>query len=303
MITLDNFLNLPKPEIAKLVRESGNQVCVFPINGTRRWFALEHGHKSFDNPVEAYMDISGRAHIELYRLMFGYGIDTLVTPIFGGELFRRGDEYMQKIGADGLARLATHPDFLNFYNEHDIRVRFYGNHRKELKNTLYAYLSDLFDQVTEQTISHTGHRLFFGVFATDAAETVAEFGVRYHAENGEIPDQQTIVSMYYGEHVDPASLYISSDKFWVFDYPLLSSGEEDLYFMVAPCLYLSDDQLRHILYDHLFARSIDHPDYADMSKEGFLAMRKFYTDNREKTLGVGKMLDNVWYPLHVDKTC
>ena len=68
MITLDNFLNLPKPEIAKLVRESGNQVCVFPINGTRRWFALEHGHKSFDNPVEAYMDISGRAHIELYRL-------------------------------------------------------------------------------------------------------------------------------------------------------------------------------------------------------------------------------------------
>jgi len=44
MITLDSFLNLPKPEIAKLVRESGNQVCVFPINGTRRWFALEHGH-------------------------------------------------------------------------------------------------------------------------------------------------------------------------------------------------------------------------------------------------------------------
>lgn len=301
MISLDDFLSLSKPEIAKLVRESGSQVCVFPINGTRRWFALEHEHKSFDDPIEAYMDISGQAHLDVYRLIFNYGIDTLLTPIFGAELFRRGDEYMQKIGADGLARLATHPDFLNFYNEYDVRVRFYGDYRNELKDTPYAHLPDLFDQATEQTSLHTSHRLFFGVFATDATEMVAEFGVRYHSENGKIPDRGTIISMYYGEHVESASLYISSDKFWVFDYPLLSSGEEDLYFMAAPCLYLSDHQLRHILYDHLYTRSIDHPDYAEMSKEGFLAMKKFYTDNREITLGVGKMLDNVWLPLHLDK--
>lgn len=302
MITLNEFLKLSNTEVAKLVRGSGNQVCVFPINNTRRWFALEHGQESFDDPIQAYMDITGQAHIDLYKLMFDHGIDTLLTPIFGGELFRRGDEYMQRIGADGLAKIASDPNFLNFYKEYDVRVRFYGDHRRELKDTPFAYLSDMFDTATAQTLSHNSHRLFFGVFATDATETVAEFSVRYHAENGKIPNKKEIVSMYYGEYVNPATMFISSDKFWVFDYPLLSSGEEDLYFMAAPCLYITKNQLKHILYDHLYARIIDHPEYSEMTREGFMYMKKFYSENREITLGIGKMVDNVWYPLHIDQS-
>jgi hypothetical protein len=209
---------------------------------------------------------------------------------------------MQRIGADGLAKIATDPEFLDFYKEYDVRVRFYGDHRRELKDTPFAYLSDLFDAATEQTISHTSHRLFFGVFATDATEAVSEFSVRYHAKNGKLPNKREIVAMYYGEPVDPATMFISSDKFWVFDYPLLSSGEEDLYYMAAPCLYLTSAQFRHILYDHLYARSIDHPDYGEMSPEGFMFMKKFYSENRNTTLGIGKMIDNIWYPLYVDQT-
>ncbi len=294
---LDTFLALPTHEIAQIVRASGPQVCVIPINNTRRWFAMEYGGQSFADPIAAYMELSGREHMRVYKLLFEHGLDTIITPVFGAELFRRGDEYMQKIGADGLARLAEHPEFTAFYDENEIRVRFCGEHRKYLSGTPYSNLSDMFDAATRRTLHHTKRRLFWGAFATDATTASAEFAVKYHAEHGKIPSRREIVANYYGEYIDHASLYISSDKFWVFDYPLLSSGEEDLYFMAAPVLYLSEAQLRHILYDHLFARSIDHPDYDEMSAESLATMQKFYTENRHKTLGVGKLVGQVWYPL------
>jgi len=294
---LETFLALPTHEVAQIVRASGPQVCVIPINNTRRWFAMEYGDHEFDDPIAAYMEISGRAHLRVYKLLFEHGIDTILTPVFGAELFRRGDEYMQKIGADGLARLATHPEFQAFYDENEVRVRFYGEHRRFLQGTPYSYLSDLFDQATRRTLGYQKYRLFWGAFATDAADAVADFAAQYHARHGKPPSRREIVEMYYGEYVEQANLFISSDKFWVFDYPLLSSGEEDLYFMVAPVLYLSETQLRHILYDHLFARGIDHPDYTEMSPESLAYMKKFYSSHRSQTLGIGKLVDQVWYPL------
>lgn len=295
-IDLETFLALPTCQVAEITRAAGPQVCVIPINNTRRWFVMEHGGQKFDDPIAAYMEISGREHLRVYKLLFEHGIDTILSPVFGAELFRRGDEYMQKIGAEGLARLATHSDFLSFYDENEIRVRFYGEYRKFLQDTPYSGLADLFDQATRRTLQHSRRRLFWGAFATDAAEAVAEFAIEYYAQHGKPPSRREIVEMYYGEYVEQASLFISSDKFWVFDYPLLSSGEEDLYFMVAPVLYLSEPQLRRILYDHLFAREVDHPDFEDMSKESFEYMQNYYRLYRNKTFGVGNLIHNIWYP-------
>jgi len=296
-ISQEKFCNLSTEAAAALIRGAGPKVCVFPINNTRRWFALEHGAEQFDDPYTAYMDITGKEHIRLYKLLFDHGLDTLINPVFGVELFRRGEDYMKKIGADGLEWLVSNPNFVNFYDEYQVRVRFYGDHRKILQGTPYAYLSDRFDEITRRTQHHNKYRLFFGVCGTDATESVAEFSVRHFQEIGNIPDREIIIAAYYGEYVTPADLFISSDKFWVFDYPLLSSGEEDLYYMVAPSLYLTEKQLREILYDHLYARQVDHPDYEGMSALSFADMKKFYEENREKTLGVGKMIDSVWYPI------
>lgn len=295
-ISQEKFHSLSTKDVATLMRGAGPKVCVFPINNTRRWFALEHGSEQFDDPVAAYMDLTGREHIRLYKLLFDHGIDTLINPVFGVELFRRGEEYMQKIGADGLEWLVSNPDFVNFYDEYQVRVRFYGDHRKILRDTPYAYLSDRFDEATRRTQHHNKYRLFFGVCGTDATESVAEFSIQHFKKTGSIPDRETIISAYYGEFVSPANLFISSDKFWVFDYPLLSSGEEDLYYMAAPSLYLTKKQLRDILYDHMYTREIDHPNYEGMSKDGFAKMKKFYEMHREKTLGIGKLEDGVWFP-------
>jgi tuberculosinol/isotuberculosinol synthase len=291
------FQNLETKQLARLVHEAGPKVCVFPINGTRRWFMLEHASllETADDFVATYLDLAGKRHVELYRLLFDHGIDTLLTPIFGPELLTRGDDYLP-LAAAGLAQLVTSPVFQDFYREHQVRVRFYGDHRRFFASTPYAYLSDLFDEATAQTLQYDRFRLFLGVCAHDPVETVAELTVRYHAEYGRIPDRQALVTLYYGEYVPPVDLFIGFDRFCVFDMPLVATGEEDLYFTVNPSPYLTGLQLRHILYDHLYARRGDEPDYASLAPEDWALMHEFYRSNHERTLGIGVRHAGFWYP-------
>jgi tuberculosinol/isotuberculosinol synthase len=296
MITLDEFLALPTAEVAHLIHAAGPQVCVFPINGTRRWFMLEFSDRQWDDPICAFIDLASAKHISVCKLIFNHGVDTLLAPSIGPDILLRGEEYMARIGSEGLARLAQGPDFLKFYDEYDVRVHFYGNYRKALVSTPYAHLSDLFDQVAERTKSHNRFRLFFGIFGNDAAEAVAEFAVKYFQEHGKVPDRRAIIAKYYGEYVEPTTFFIGFDKFSAFDYPLLNLGEEALYFTVSPSLYLSQRQLRLILYDYLYARSALEPDYDALSPQAKTRMRDFYRANEENVFGLGVLFDGIWYP-------
>jgi len=292
----EQFLNLSAAEVAKIVRATaGPQVCVFPINGTRRWFLLEHGDAVQDDSAKAYLDITTKRHIEIYKLCFAHGMDTLVTPIFGGELLNRGDEYI-KMAIEGMSRLAVDPDFLSFYQKHKVRVHFYGDYHKQLAGTPYAYLSGMFDRISEHTAHNNRYRLFYGVFASDATESIAELTLQHYQNTNRLPTRSELIELYYGEYIEKANIFISFEKFNVFDYPLLGWGEESLYFTVAPSLYLDDRQLRNILYDHIYLRPVQDPDYEKMPEQDFETMRTYYKKNREATFGVGEMRGGIWYP-------
>ena len=292
---LEEFQRLPTEDVARLVREAGPKVCVFPINGTRRWFMLEHPAARMEDSASAYLNTITRRLIELYQLLFDHGLDTLLTPSIAPDVMARGEDYMQ-MAAEGFARLATHPNFLNFYKAYGVRVRFYGDYRRFFDSTPYAYLPDLFDEVTAQTLAHDRHRLFFGLFAHDPTETVAELAIRYYVEHGRVPDRRTLIEMYYGEYIEPVDLFIGFSKFRAFDMPLVTKGTEDLYFTVSPSPYLTQRQLRHILYDHLYIRQGEQ-DYWAMDPDGWALMRDFYRANLEGTLGVGTKYKGIWYPL------
>ncbi len=94
-----------------------------------------------------YLSAIEQRHIELYRLLFDHGIEYLLTPAFGPDLAERGDDYVE-IVAKGLERLATDAKFLDFFRDYEVRVRFYGDYRKYFAATPYAYLLDLFDELT-----------------------------------------------------------------------------------------------------------------------------------------------------------
>lgn len=291
----ETFQSLSTEAVAQLVRAAGPLVCGFPINGTRRWFALEHPKQAAANFVDSYLQICGQKHIEVYRLLFDHGISTLLTPVVGPDILERGGGYEQ-IAIRGLLWFAQNHDFLDFYDAYDVRVRVYGDLQRYLQNTPWDYLLDVYDSLTQRTASHQRHRLFFGVCAHDPTETVAAISSQFHQQYGSLPDKRQIIEAYYGEFIEPLSIFIGFDRLSVFDMPLLATGNEDLYFTVCPSLYLNARQLRSILYDHLHSRSTPEPDYAALSDEAWRRMRAYYLVNRELTLGVGTVRDGIWYP-------
>lgn len=296
MISLDDFLELPTEEVAAIVRATGQKVCVFPVNGTRRWFMLEHADKIGNDFIEAYMNESIKNHVQLCAMLYDHGIHTILAPVFGRELMRRGDEYTKRVGMDGLVRTAMDPVYRDFFSRYDVKVRFYGDYRDVLTGTPYEYaLKSMYD-VSEATKQNTSVRLFFGVFADESLETIARLSVEHYLAQGAVPDKQTLIRKYYGEDLPPVSIFIGFDKFSVFDMPMLSNGEEDLYFSISPSPYMTHRQLRTILYDHIYMRRTPEPDYTKLAKDELAWLRNYYHSNRDRALGVGKMQFDLWLP-------
>ena len=296
MISFERFLKLPPEQVASLVNAAGQKVCVFPVNGTRRWFMLEHADKIEDDFLAAYMDESIRNHVELCSMLFDHGIHTILAPVFGRELMHRGDEYTAHVGIDGLVRTAIDPNYRDFFAEYGVKVRFYGDYRDVLTGTSYEYALKAMYEVTEATRQNSRFHLFFGVFADESLETVARLSVEHYLAQGVIPDKQTLVRKYYGEDVLPVDLFIGFDKFSAFDMPLLSTGAEDLYFSVSPSPYMTERQLRTILYDHLYLRCVPEPDYTKLSVDQLDWLRDFYRRNQDAVLGAGRLKFGLWLP-------
>jgi tuberculosinol/isotuberculosinol synthase len=296
MIPLERFLQLPSDEVAALVGATGQKLCVFPVNGTRRWFMLEHADKIGDDFFSAYMDESIRNHVELCSMFFDHGIHTMLAPVFGRELMHRGDEYTKRVGMDGLVRTATDEYYREFFARYEVRVRFYGDYRDVLTGTPYEYALKSMYEVTEATRNNSRFQLFFGVFADEAFETIARLSVEHYLAQGVVPDKQTLIRKYYGEDLPPASLFIGFDKFSAFDMPLLSTGEEDLYFSVSPSPYMTERQLRTILYDHIYLRRTPEPDYSALSPDELDWLRDYYRSSRDRVLGAGTLKFDLWLP-------
>jgi len=296
MIPFEHFLQLSTDEVAVIVKATGPKLCVFPVNGTRRWFMLEHGEKIKDDFFEAYKEASLQSHIDLCALLFDHGIDIILSPVFGRELMHRGDKYTQRVGIDGLVRTATDPKYLEFYEQYGVRVRYYGDYRDVLTGTPYDYALKSIYEITEVTKYNTRFHLFFGVFADEVTETISRLSVEHYLAEGSIPDRQTLVRKYYGEDLPPVSLFIGFDKFSVFDMPLLTTGEEDLYFSVSPSPYMTPSQLRAILYDHIYIRRTPEPDYTKLTGEELNWLRDYYRNNKDYAFGVGRLKFNLWIP-------
>ena len=289
---LETFQSLPVEEEARLVRAAGSQVCVFPVNGTRRWFWLEHSNDP-DMSLEHYVSVAARTYIRLFSMLYDHGIDTILSPAYGDELLARGDEYANATLTNGLPILEA-PDFLAFYEQYDIRFRFYGNYRSILNKPIYIHQLELLDRISNRTSQNKQRRLFFGLFANDATEQVGKLAIDYFLKEKRYPDRHEIISLYYGEFIELATMFIGFEKPTVFDYPLLGLGNESLYFTAAPSPYLTVPTLRKILYDHLFRRSIKDPNWEQLPETGLNALRSYYHKEQETILGIGAIFHNVW---------
>lgn len=293
--TRQEFLALPAEEIARRMHEAGPQVCVFPINGTRRWAWLEHGatlHAAPD-PMAAYMDLAGREYVRLFRMLFEHGVDVILSPLFGRELLGRGEAYVRMALGAGVRQFVESPVFTDFYHTCGVRARFYGN-LNLLRETPYAFILSLARRLEEETASLSPRRLFLGLFADDAWEQIARIAVEYYQQHASPPSYADLVAAYYGEQVPPVTFFLGFDRPAVYDYPLLASGQEDLYFTCAPSPYLDVETLRSILYDHLYTRRLPEPEWSALAPGAAQALSAYYRRSLARVQGVGRLLAGVW---------
>jgi hypothetical protein len=228
-------------------------------------------------------------------MLFEHGIESVVAPIFGGDILERGEPYLSQ-AMKGMSWLTGHADFMSLYNEYDVRVHFYGDYKKRLLSvTGGSTLLEVFDNITLQTSSHLQHKLFYGVFGNDATEEIARISARWYDTHGTTPARKELVEQYYGEYIEKADMFIGFERFTSYDFPMLNLGNESLYFTVAPSLYMSQTLLRKILYDHIYLRHLPEPDYSEMSDDELAMMRNNYLARRDSVFGVGHVHHGIWF--------
>jgi hypothetical protein len=288
-LTLDEFLRLPTPEVAEMIR---GLTMGFPVDGTRRWFLLNHP-ETWD--VEEYKQLTARQYTQVFAMLFDHGVETILVPAFGGELLSRGQEYVREM-MDGIARLAQSPIFTDFYHDYDVRVRFYGDWRRQVlglpgSETLTLALNSC------AATRHTGpRRIFYGLWADDMLVTIVDDLARSRSEAVEFT-REAIVTRYYGEYVKPTDLYIGFGRPTVFDVPMLVTSQTDLYYTVAPSLDLDARLFRMIVWDHLVGRWTQQ-EWDGLTETDLAALKTYYTSQHEAVLGLGEVdaATGIWYP-------
>lgn len=293
MTDLDTFVHLSNIQVARLVNEHGQKVCVIPISGVQSWYAMEYGKNMDSHHPGHYMEEVTKKLLDMYYLFFSQGIHTLVSPLHG-LMEEDGEPLTSRLRR--LEILTTHSDFLCFYEKYGVRVHFFGDYRRQLAGTPYAYLTGQFERLSKHTRKNTDHRLFYGLFTGNAAENIAELSVRHFIRTGQVPNRRAMMELYYGDAIESADLFIGSDKFNPADYPLLNFAEENLYFTAAPSFYLDNGQLRRILHDHLHPRQ--EPDYAQLSERELAALKDFYRAQRNMPMGLGSLRPGAWVSPH-----
>jgi tuberculosinol/isotuberculosinol synthase len=296
-MNLDSFLALSDTDTADIVRRDGPRVVVFPINGTRRWFLLEHGNGAQDagESDAGFLDLILDRYIALFQLIFDHGISTVLSPVLGPDIAARESAYQRMVHA-ALEEITGSGRFAGFYARCDVRVRFYGDFDPYLE-TNAPEIPERIRRIQESTGDRIRHKLFWGMFAHDPVETIGRLAIRHNEETGRHPQRNDLVTRYYGEFIPPADIFIGMMPPRVYDFPLLDTGRTALFFTTAPSPYLDREMLRRILFEYLYngpedeAYESDHPDDWD-------ELAAFYRNHRRDLTGTGRLVADgrVWLP-------
>lgn len=299
------FQNLSTPEVAAIVRERGPRTVVFAMGGTKRWFMLNYldGWPTDTSSYwQGYLIHGGERFLKIMQMFFDHGLRTLFThAIVPGQIEGQDEGYPPLLLTTGLERFAGTPEFLRFYGEYRVRVRFFGNYRQILESSQYRGTLALFDEVVERTRSNDRHRLYWGFNSgEDQITPILELAAHYYRDHGQAPTRERVVELYYGEPVEPVDIFISFNRPKTADLmPPLLEGQADLYFTVGLSLDFSQPQLRSILYDHLYARRGRHRDYGTLPSSAFSEMQAFYRLNQKEIIGIGRRYEPgaIWHPM------
>ncbi|MBI1879655.1 MAG: hypothetical protein HYR94_15780 [Chloroflexi bacterium] len=269
MYTLSEWLQLDDQAISSIVAQRASTAVIY-LNGTRRWFLSQN--KDWAD----YAKTTGLAHRQLCQLLYDHGLQTLIQPLLGYDLLERGHDYLKMAVEYGLAEL-TKPAYRNWYHQTEICVTFYGNWSNVLSELGFDEVTDLLKLVAE-TSNYNKQKLLLGAFADEDLDNIVRMAQ-------DVSQGEELLKRYYGQPVGPVDLIIGSGQPVIWDLPLLDINKANLYFIQAPTFCLSRENLRQILYDHLYQRINDDALYDNMTTEEW---------RRVEVLGIGQRTEKGW---------
>lgn len=278
----------------------GKAVVLAP-GGTSRWYFLEHG-----DPKVGYADGErfreyGRRVIqrvvEIADMLFEDGVRTLFAMSWGVGQTVRGAEYRENMSwayemlADEVSQ--------ELYTRYNIGVLFRGQWARLFERFESPDLSVQFRGVEDATARQRDRWLIWYVDDELIPESVVPLVGRGLQAERRIPDRETLCEAYYGRAVHHIDIFIGNNKPNIAGMIPPLTTVEDAYFTVSPSLYMDQRLWRHILYDHVFARSRLHREWEALQSEDVDEMRAFYRRNRDMALGLGyhHAPSQTWRPL------
>lgn len=299
----EEFLKLDVEACAALVREHGKKTCVFWVNGTRRWYLLEHRAQLSSGQVEdyaaAYAEACAEQLTRCLHLLYSHGIDTVIIPALVPLNMLRGNEYMDDYLLGFVEQMVNNSRFRSVIQHHRIRGFGYG----EMEEMLTEGQRDRFvrakETATGWTAGHDGGRVFFGFCAADSANAALIALKRIGNERDPLTlTRADLVHAYYGDVIDRVHFSIAHGRMSAHSTPFMMAGE-DLYFMVSPSFYFDETILKAILYDHLYERRINDLDYELLTEHNWAELRELYRSSRHQVLGLGRqnISGKVWTPI------
>lgn len=293
--SLAEWLNWPREDVARWISARQRPVVMgWPFNGTRRWYLL---HRR-DNPAAPdYVTTTIRRQAEQHRLVFAHGVSVIIAPHFGYELLQRGETYTRTV-LGGLLKLGEDPVNQEMFDA-GVRIRFYGDYEEVLDTPTYRPMLHACASLTTATASGDGPLLFIGLFADAPYPKVARLSIEFAEKYGRPPTRQDLIAAYYGLPVPDLGLYVGFSQPALFDVPLLTTGQEDLYATLTPSGDLTEKQLREMLYDHLVTRRLAADGYDSLPDEALAKLAEYNERYRGVTLGVGRIdpLTGLWNPI------
>ena len=296
---LADWLSWPQERVARWVSAQEQPVVMgWPFNGTRRWYLL---HRRENPNAGDYVTTTIRRQAEQHRSVFAHGVSVIVAPHFGAELLKRGTAYTRTVLGDGLLKLGDDPVNQEMFDA-GVRIRFYGDYDEVLDTPTYRPMLHACARLTAATSSGDGPLLLIGLFADAPYPKLARLSVEFAEKHGRIPTRQDLIEAYYGLPVPDLTLYLGFSQPALFDVPLLTTGQEDLYATLTPSADVTERQLREILYDHLVARRIAEDNYDSLSDDALAALAEYNERYRSITLGIGRIdpRTGLWNPLLPD---
>jgi hypothetical protein len=303
--SLEEFLGMDDARVKSIVAGSPEgRVGVLVPDGNRKaglvLWGLNPSKKDFDR------DLFNRLHskfLDVVRTFFDNGVRMLFVPTVTTRNFDRGKAYLDATMSDGLVHFFHDPLWLSFYEQSDIRVRFYGD-REIIKRNGFTTLLEWMDELEGRTASNKGPVLFFGVACDRSLEEVrlSSIGIEIHSQLGRAPSRTELVEAYYGIDVPDVGFFIRPTEVRDSDMlPVLISGyKTQMYFPVSPVAFISKKTVRTILYDLMFNRVLSGGKKIyrkeDITTEEMSKVKDYYQSNLETVLGLGDRLGPFWLP-------